>query len=227
MGKRNIARERIKQRKQNQKNNRTMMVGVAGLLLVIIAIAAMTFSNTGGDIPPEEAGRMGLDPVLGNPDAPVTIIEYGAYGCPACRTWHQAGIIDQILDAYGDQVNFVFRDFPVISPAYDTMAAEIAQCALDQSEDGFWAFHDALYSFVTVGSAASDLMRVGAQVGLDAGALSACYDAGTHRETVKYDENRARSLGLRGTPSFMVNDQRLYTPSPEGLQQAIEEALRS
>ena len=52
---------------------------------------------------------------------------------------------------YPDQVNFTFRDYPVISPVYDLMAAKVAQCVLDQDQELFWAFHDALYTVLGPG----------------------------------------------------------------------------
>jgi protein-disulfide isomerase len=141
--------------------------------------------------------------------------------------WHQARIVEQILAAYPDEVRFVFRDFPVINPPYDRMAAAMAQCALDQSQEGFWAFHDALYTIATPGSAQDDLIRLGEQVGLNGETLRACAEANTHHATVQYDEARARRLGLPGTPSFLVNDIRLFNATPDTLRAAVEQALAS
>jgi len=174
--------------------------------------------------PPVDA-RLDLDPILGDPTAPVTIIEYGAYGCEACRAWHQAGIIDQVLNRYPRQVRFIFRDFPVIVPAYDQMAAEVAQCALDQDQALFWALHNALYTTVHVGASRDTVIEAGNAVGLDAQLLRACAESGQHRETVRYDLTRAISLGLPGTPSFLVNDARVFYASPDVLVEFIEQAL--
>ena len=89
--------------------------------------------------------RLELDPILGDPDAPVTLIEYGAYGCHACKYWHEEGIVEALLEEFEGQVNFVYRDIPIIVPPYSQMAAEIAQCALDQGNEQFWTMHDAIY----------------------------------------------------------------------------------
>lgn len=200
---------------------------IVGGLVILVAAAALfaILSSAGEAAPAVVAKRLTLDPVLGDPNAPVTIVEYGAYGCSACRAWHRSGIIAQILAEYPGKVKFVYRDFPVISPSYSRMAARTAQCALDQGNDAFWAYHDALFTLADARSSQADLIRLGEQVGLDKAALQACVDANTHVATVQYDEDWANKLGLPGTPAFLVNDQVLYSPSLSALREAIERAL--
>ena len=107
--------------------------------------------------------RVEDDPFIGAANAPVTIVEYGDFGCPACRSWHNAGIMDQVRAVYGDQARLVWRDFPVIT-ARSPKAAEAAQCAYVQ--DNFWEYHDLLYeSAVSPGT--SDLKRYASNPGLD------------------------------------------------------------
>ncbi len=60
------------------------------LVTVLVGVLALILSNTGSATPAVAQARLDLDPILGNPDAPVTIIEYGTYACLACRSWHQA-----------------------------------------------------------------------------------------------------------------------------------------
>lgn len=174
----------------------------------------------------EATSRYELDPVYGNPDAPVTLIEYGAYGCHACKFWHEEGFIEDIIEEFDGQVNLVYRDMPIISPQYDTRAAELAQCALDQSNDLYWAFHDGLYTLARQGvSSADDMVEIGRQVGLDADALRACYEAGTHVETVRYDMQLGTDLGIRGTPTFFVGGQPIFSANPDVLRDLLQAEL--
>lgn len=136
-----------------------LLVGF-GLILILINRGSKTGVVTRVD-------QQQHDPVLGNPNASVTIIEYGAYSCPSCRAWHKAGFINQILAKYPNKVRFIFRDFPVITPSYDRMAAALAHCALDQGQDRFWAFHNALYEEASASNSQEDLIQLGGQVGLD------------------------------------------------------------
>ena len=129
----------------------------------------------------EETDRYELDPILGDPAADVTLIEYGAYGCHACKYWHEQGIVEALLEEFDGRVNFVYGDIPIIVPQYSQIAAEIAQCALDQGNEKFWTMHDAIYTEADQGRASADeLLQLGAEVGLDGDALQSCYDAGTH-----------------------------------------------
>ena len=113
----------------------------------------------------ETMSRLELDPILGNPDAPVTLIEYGAYGCHACKFWHEEGIVETLLEEFGGQVNFVYRDLPIIVPPYSQRAAEVAQCALDQGNEQFWTMHDAIFTQADQGKASADaLIQLGGAV---------------------------------------------------------------
>ena len=227
--KRSKARDR-RLTKGKKKQQSQWMLGAA-VLLIVAFVAFLIISNTGGDSVASSGGgsveqtRLDLDPVLGNPQAPVTIIEYAAFGCPSCRAWHNAGVMENLLTEFAGQVRFVFRDFPVIAPAYDQMTGQIAQCALDIGNDQFWQMHNALYEQAQPGWSADSIFTLATQIGLDSNALRVCYENGTHRDTVNYDENRARSLGLPGTPSWLVNDKRVFNASPDTLRQMVLQEL--
>jgi protein-disulfide isomerase len=216
-------RENRRQAKKQGKINQVILI-IGGLIAFVALMAIVSSSGSGPEVASE---RLNLDPVLGNPDAPVTIIEYAAYSCTACRSWYNGNIIQQILNDYPDQVNFVHRDFPVITPAYDRRAAEMAQCALDQGQDQFWDYHAALFRRFNSGDSIDDLLLLGEEVGLDSAALSTCVNDNTHRATVQYNEQRGHDLGLRGTPAFLVNGELLYGPTPDSLRTAVERALTS
>ncbi|MBZ0277749.1 MAG: DsbA family protein [Anaerolineae bacterium] len=222
----NATRRNKRRQKQTSQKKRPIGLAVIVLGVVGVVIFGIIASRGANAAPALDQSRLDYDPVLGNVDAPVTIIEYGAYGCTSCRAWHQAGIIDQILAEFPGQVRFVFRDFPVIVPAYDRMAAATAQCALDQSVDGFWQYHNLLYTASSPGNSQDQLLALGAQAGLDQQALRECVAAGTHRQTVEYDLARATALALPGTPSFLVNDERIFNATPDVLRAAVARALQ-
>ncbi len=85
---------------------------------------------------------MDAAPALGPKTAPVTIVEYGDFGCPSCWLWYATGVLDQLRAKYGDQIRFVWRDYAVIT-LLSPDAAEAGQCANEQGK--FWEFHDAVY----------------------------------------------------------------------------------
>jgi protein-disulfide isomerase len=132
-------KHKIRQRRRRQKNlNRTLSIGIGAIVLLILVVVAWPKPET----EPLSAERLEADPSLGGADAQVIIVEYGDFGCPACRSWHLAGIREQVMADYGDQVQFVWKDFPVIT-AQSPKVAEAGQCAFDQGK--FWEYHDHLY----------------------------------------------------------------------------------
>ena len=218
------SRKRTQEKRQQQKQrNQTLIFG--GVAVVVIAIVGFfLLSQSSNTLEYNE--RFDLDPIQGDKNAPVTIIEYGAYACPACKSWHEAGVIEQILAEFPGQVRFIFRDMPVISPSYDRMAAELADCVLDQHEELYWRFHHALYTEAQQSvSSREDLVTMAGSLGVDTDALNTCYDNGTHQQTVLYDYQRGQDLGIRGTPTFFVNGQRMLNASPDALRQMILQQL--
>ena len=216
---------RTQRRQQRQKRQqRTRIYQIAGAVAIVAAIAAVALWPR-PRAAPVDAARLALEPAIGPESAVVTIIEYADFGCPACRAWHDSGIRERVIANYGDRVRFEWRDFPVITP-YSPKAAEAGQCALDQGQDQFWAFHDQAYAFGDIRIPA--LKSYAQQVGLDTAEFNACLDSGRHRATVENDLNQARSSRLRGTPSFVINGRVLPGP-PQYAQLAsiIEAALAS
>lgn len=146
--------------------------------------------------------------ILGPTDAPVTIIEYGDFGCTTCRSWFRQGVLGQILAYYGPRVRFVWRDFPIITVA-SPRAAEAGQCAFDQGQ--FWAYHDLLYSRAPALSV-SDLKAYAAEPGLDAARFDACLDSGMHPAKVEASTKHAYAHGFVATPAFLVNGRPIAGP---------------
>jgi len=221
--KRDRARQRKAAREEAQKRRNRLYGGF--LIAALVMAGALIRLISQGNSPLEPTARFELDPILGAEDAPVTIVEYGAYGCHACAQWHEAGVIEQIIADYPGQVRFIYRDMPIISPAYSQDAAEVAQCALDQGQDVFWRVHDALFTQAGPGSDQTQLVSLAAGQGPDVGELVECVDSGTHTDTVRYDLQRGNELGIRATPTFYINDQVVFNASPDLLRTTINYEL--
>ena len=198
-------KSKIRQRRQKQKQvNRNLRIGI--IVIVALVMIAVVWPRPKAD--PLSAERLEADPVLGPADAPVTIIEYGDFGCPSCRAWHMAGIRDQIRAEFGESVQFVWRDFPVIT-AQSPKAAQAGQCAFDQ--DKFWEYHDHIYEQGRSLSV-SDLKAYANNIGLDRELFDQCLDLQQNKAKVNHNLDLAKGLGLRGTPAFIVNGQVLAGP---------------
>jgi protein-disulfide isomerase len=157
--------------------------------------------------------------IQGPIDAPIRIVEFGDFGCPACRRWHRSGIKKQVVDTFGNQVSFTYRHFPVISE-HSVEAAIAAQCAGEQG--AFWKYHDFLYEQAQ-GLTESELARYAMDLGLDIQAFETCSQSKKMSDYVERDKRSALREGARGTPAFFVNGQLVYNPSFEDLKALIED----
>ncbi len=217
---------RVEREKRVAARSRHRWLLIGGGFLAVIVIGTLLLTSRSATPSTVTAGTTaGLsadDRAIGPATAPVTIVEYGDFGCPTCRAWHNAGILQQVIDKYGDKVHFVWRDFPVITPQ-SPKAAEAARCASDQGK--FWAYHDVLYARQPILDVNS-LKSYAAQMGLDAAKFNQCLDSGQHQAEVKRDLQDAFARHFTGTPSFLINDQPLAgPPSFEMLQSLIDPIL--
>ncbi|MGJ3239318.1 MAG: DsbA family protein [Anaerolineae bacterium] len=223
-------KDRRDTRQREQRQRAMVQIGAVMVTVLVLAMIGFFTLRVGNSGPDVSAERLELDPILGNPDAPVTVIEYAAYGCDACRQWHEAGIIDQILLMYPDQVRVIYRDMPIILPGWSQSMGEIAQCAFDQGNEAFWSAHDTLFEDTQLGRTSTadalDLVITN-NPALDGDTLRECFDANTHARTVRYDMERPEALAIRGTPTWFVNGQQVYSASPQTIIQLIESALGS
>lgn len=182
------------------------MVGAAAIAALTLGVFAFLPRP---QVAAVDAARVSGDPALGPQSASVTIVEYGDFGCPACKAWHGAGVLNELRARYGDRIRFVWRDFPVITPQ-SPKAAEAAQCAYDQGK--FWEYHDLLLGARDIG--VGQLKTYASEIGLDVAVFNECLDSGRHGLTVDRDLQDAIEGGFRGTPAFLVNDQPLTLGGP-------------
>jgi protein-disulfide isomerase len=210
-------------RRVNQKpaQSRIFRYTLLGLVFVSLTAVAILLVRR-QPVPSLSAARLAADPALGNASARVTIVEYGDFGCPTCRGWERAGVRRQLIQAYGDKVYFVWRDFPVIT-AQSPKAAEAGQCAFDQGK--FWEYHDLMYQRAPALSS-PDLKAYAAELGLDAAKFNRCLDSGQDAPKVDQSLQQARALGFGGTPSFVINGQKLAGPASfETFKKIIDAAM--
>jgi protein-disulfide isomerase len=144
------------------------------------------------------------DHIQGPEDAPVTLVEYGDYECSYCGQAFK--IVQSVQAQMGDQLRFVFRNFPLseIHPhaAHAALAAEIAA-----TEGKFWEMHDALYTHQR-NLADRHLAEIANQIGLDGDDLLSKITAGQTDERVQEDFMSGIRSGVNGTPTFFINGQR-------------------
>lgn len=158
------------------------------------------------------------DHVRGNPDAPVTVVEYGDYECPYCGQLHP--VVERLLERFGDDVRFVFRHYPLDSVhPHARGAALAAEAAADQGR--FWQMHARLFTH-QLQLTADDLARHAEHVGLSPDAPR---NARAHASRIRADEASGEAGGVRGTPTFFVNGHRYQGRLDyDSLAEAVEAA---
>ena len=144
------------------------------------------------------------DPVLGNANAPVTLIEFSDYRCPFCNRFATDSLA-QLKKNYVDtgKLKIVLRDFSIHPPQSDD-AALAAQCALDQSK--YWEYHNLLWvKYAKEDEFTRDnLKKYASEVGLNASSFNACLDSNKHRSEIDKDSQEGRDLGVSGTPTLFI-----------------------
>jgi Na+/H+ antiporter NhaA len=144
------------------------------------------------------------DHVRGDPEAPVTLVEYGDYECPYCG--RAAPVVKELLERFDGRLRFVFRHLPLIDVHPNAaLAAQAAEAAGEQGK--FWEMHDRLFEHQD-DLDPHDLARHAAEIGLDVVAFEE--DLRSHRFAgrVAQDVNSADEAGVAGTPSFFINEIR-------------------
>ena len=155
--------------------------------------------------------------------APVKLVEFGDYESEACAKAHE--VVKKLLHAYGDQVRFNFRHFPLTQ--IHQRAHKAAEAAVGAAQAGkFWEMHDLLFhNRKHLGSASLKEHSRDAGVS-DKHFLNRLIDS-FYGWTVRADLMDGLALGVRDVPTFFINDQ-LFTgkPSFDALSKAIDEALK-
>lgn len=163
------------------------------------------------------------DPMKGNKNASVTIIEFTDYQCPYCSRGRP--IVKQIIESYGDKIRYVLRDFPLEFHGFAVKAAEAAQCAGDQGK--YWEYGDLLWQHQDKLDI-SDLKQYAGELALDKGKFEDCLDKGKYTEEVKKDQAAGSEAGVSGTPSFFINGRMLTGAQPfEQFKEIIDEELKT
>ncbi|OGE32522.1 hypothetical protein A3C59_01475 [Candidatus Daviesbacteria bacterium RIFCSPHIGHO2_02_FULL_36_13] len=150
------------------------------------------------------------DPLLGNKDAPITLIEFSDYECPFCKR-HFDQTLPQIKKDYIDtgKVKLIFRDFPL--SFHDPMAtyeAQAANCAREQGGDtAYFKIHDEMFKKTTSngnGLTKDQIKQLATDLGLNGTNILSCADSDKYKDEVTKDITDGSAVGVSGTPAFFI-----------------------
>lgn len=159
------------------------------------------------------------DPMKGNPDAPITIVEFSDFQCPFCAKFHET-TLPQLEKNYiqTGKVNFVYRDFPIQNIHPNAAPAALAsECADDQGK--FWEMHDLIFENqqiwkdLPISQSVALYKQYALELGLNSNEFDSCLDSGKYLDEIQNDLNDGRTYGVSGTPGFFVGNEKIgFTP---------------
>lgn len=213
-------------KKKSGSNTGTSMTSFYWILgmVAVIAIGSVGYSLVGGGfteaalvaIPieyenPQELVAMAAGVERGDPDAPITILEFADFQCPACQQF-ATRVKPEVDLAYVDNgiAKFVFQDFPLAGHPYAFLAARAARCAMDQGGQHFWSYHDQLFINQASWSPNSvppiaAFQSYAQGLGLNEEEFNGCLNSDRHAVAVSAGIELGQLMRVSGTPTVFVS----------------------
>ena len=175
------------------------------------------------------------DHIFGNPEAPITLVEYSDFECPYCKRFHP--MVVQLMENNPDKIRWVYRHFPLgfHNPGAQKQA-EASECVAElDGNDAFWAYSDFIYQRTKAGGNGfplENLRPLAEEIGVDGNAFDECLMSGRMTARVQEDLENGAQSGVKGTPaSFLLNrdgEVRFVSGAlpVENLQAVVDELLR-
>ncbi|MDP6642097.1 MAG: DsbA family protein [Candidatus Nanoarchaeia archaeon] len=213
------------QNKQDRKSNLLKYSAISIIIVVVVVFGYRSFSGGSDSGSNPITGSTTLDievneKVKGDPNAPVTIVEYSDFECPFCGRFVQQTFpsIEQQYISTG-KVKFIYKHFPLRNIHFSAQtAAEAAECANEQEK--FWEYHDLLFQN-SPRFRENNLIDYATQVGLNIDQFQECLKSGKYKGVIEKDLRDGSAAGIRGTPGFIVNGQLISGAQPFSVFQQL------
>jgi protein-disulfide isomerase len=215
-------RQEMREKRVQQERNQKIMI-IVGVVLVALAVASILILPSLKPVGEIAASENIQRPdsinfnVVGDPNAPVKIIEYSDYQCPYCANFSK-DTEQLLLDAYvaTGKVSFEYRTFGEFIGVESLRAGEAAYCAGDQQK--FWEMHDIIFANQTgenVGAYSDTrLVAFAEKLGLDMVTFNDCFTSKKYESRVMQDGVDGQAAGVKATPSFTINGKLVEGAQP-------------
>jgi protein-disulfide isomerase len=169
------------------------------------------------------------EPMKGGKNAKVTIVEYSDFQCPYCARAHDT-VENQVLKEYGDKVRLVHKNFPLAFHKWAEPAAIASECIYDQNPDAYWKVYSGLYkaqSSVTPENVKDKTLETLGDTKIDMAKFDDCYNGKKTLDRVKADMAEGQSVGVSGTPAFLINGRKISGAQPfQNFKAVIDDELQ-
>ena len=191
-----------------QRKKIITLVAVALGILGIIFLLGFKPHDVVEEAPTVTSAASG-DHMRGEPNAPILLIEYSDFQCPACAAYHP--LVTKLLGEYGNSILFVYRHFPLPQHVYAEHAAQAAEAAGLQGK--FWEMHDMLFSRQSEWAQAKDIDGVLAsyaeKLGLHLEQFKEHYAFSEVKAKIRNDFTSGRTFNVTATPTFFLNGKKM------------------
>lgn len=239
MGKKKNAKNQQRQKADEKAKRTQRWMGWTLVLILVLCVGAIFYKAVSGpqtgQAVEETEFQYEKQPMLGEKEAPVRVVEFADFKCPSCKQFDQT-ILPQLKKDFIDQgdVQFYFVNYPIISPNGDSRTAAIAgEAVYKQNPQEFWKFYEAVFDKQQPESttwATSDfLVQIAkeANLNLDFDQLKKDIDNEAFAQEVDDDEAIGNRAGVNGTPTIFINGREISiqdTFNYDAIKAAIEEA---
>ena len=169
-------------------------------------------------------GVTATDWVVGTTTAPVTIVEYSDFQCPACASYFP--VVEQLLKEKGDAVQFVYRHFPLSQHPHAVPASQAAEAAGDQGK--FWEMYRMIFETQTEWEALTDAKPVFAgyakKIGLDMAKYVIDVESKENLDKINGDVKSGLKAGVNSTPTFYLNGKKVIPQNYDDFKKLIDDA---
>lgn len=206
--------------KQNALGKKLVLYTLVVVALILLLVVVTQMGKGDGHVTFDEPVNPEGQPVLGDPQAPITIVEFGDYLCPSCKTWHQT-VFPLLKEQYIDpgHARYVFINTLFHGEA-SLLASLAAEAVLAQNEEAFWTYHDALFQRQPEGEHNTSWLTEellielaeSNQPAIDVQQLQSDLEARTYMDKIVLDNSLVENYQIKFTPSIMINETLLEDP---------------
>jgi protein-disulfide isomerase len=170
------------------------------------------------------------EPSRGPANAKVTLVEFSDFQCPFCSKGYTT-VETQVLQQYGDKVKFYYKNYPLPFHPWAMPAAIAAECAKQQKPEAFWTVYKGYFDNqkdITADNVKDKALSFLANEKVDTAKFTDCFDNKKTADKVKADQAEGASVGVTGTPSFLINGRLIVGAQPfDNFKNIIDDELAS
>lgn len=210
--------------------NETKILGII-LLSTLLLLGGGVFLLSKNSAPQETGAQYQIDysrgEKIGSDSAKVRLVEFSDLQCPACRAAEPA--IKNVLSSNKEDVQFIYRHFPLVQHQYARAAANAVEAAGEQGK--FWELHDKIFEtqseWTNLSSATDFFVNLAKELGLNENKIREAIEKNTYQNKIQEDISEGNKLGVNSTPTFYLNGRKLSLQNFDDLKKEVDKTIKN